>query len=416
MKAADAALRERAGRPAAAGGGGATARPGTRGGVVDGDPRLVALRDRVAEVAGELRAHALAIDADPDGAALPAGSAAVALIRAAALPAERRTAPEPPEVLGDYRGTCLERVVATLELARGDAGALLGAPGPALAGIVVDALGSTAQRDLFHARVADGRTRTFFAMTEPAHGSDATSLESRLERTPDGFALSGRKRYIGNAARAGIGVVFARTGRSPLTIRAVLVERPAGGWQGRRLDTLGLRGAWLSEIAFDGHPVSEDQLLGQHLPVSRRGLWGALQTFNNVRIQVGAMAVGTALAMLDRVGELAPGAPGGEVLRARAEAARELAYRAAAEVDRDPDARAMPAMAKLTGSRLPVAVAHWAAAVLGPGGLPADPLLEKWSRDAYGFEFMEGTGNMQRLHIADGHVRSTGHRPAGGDA
>ncbi|MFE0651504.1 acyl-CoA dehydrogenase family protein [Streptomyces sp. NPDC059534] len=391
------------------GGFGGTA--GGRGpGLVDSDARLSALRAGVAEVAVELREHALAVDADPEGVALPAGSAAAALIRAAAEPEDRRGAGEVPELLKGYGGTCLERVVATLELARGDAGTLLGAPGPALAGIVVDALGSAEQRDLFHARVADGRTRTFFAMTEEAHGSDATAMESRLERRPDGLALTGRKRYIGNAARAGIGVVFARTGPSPLSIRAVLVERPAEGWNGRRLDTLGLRGAYLSEIAFDGVPLSEDHVLGQHLPVSRRGLWGALQTFNNVRIQVGAMAVGTALAMLDRVRELAPEAPGGEVLRARAEAAREVAYRAAAEVDRDPDPRALPSMAKLTGSRLPVAVAHWAAAVLGPGGLVADPFLEKWARDAYGFEFMEGTGNMQRVHIADGHLRRTAQR------
>ncbi|MFF9625774.1 acyl-CoA dehydrogenase family protein [Streptomyces griseosporeus] len=382
----------------------------TAHGVVDGDDRLRALRAGVAEVARELRAHAPAIDADPERASLPYDSAAVALIRAAAEPPERRGTTHATGVLAGWRGTCLERVVATLELARGDAGALLGAPGPALAGIVVDALGSAAQRDFFHDRVADGRTRTFFAMTEPAHGSDATALETRLERVPGGYALFGRKRYIGNAARGGVGVVFARTGASPLSIRAVLVERPAAGWTARRLDTLGLRGAWLSEIDFDGLPVAEEQLLGAHLPASRRGLWGAVRTFNNVRIQVGAMAVGTALAMLDRVDELAPGAPGGQVLRARVEAARELAYRAAAEVDRNPDPRAAPAVAKLAGSGLPVAVGQWAARVLGPGALLTDPLLEKWVRDARGFEFMEGTSNMQRLHIADGHLRRGPHR------
>jgi alkylation response protein AidB-like acyl-CoA dehydrogenase len=51
--------------------------------------------------------------------------------------------------------------------------------------------------------------------------------------------------------------------------------------------------------------------------------------------------------------------------------------------------------------------------VLGPGGLVADPLLEKWARDAHGFEFMEGTSNMQRLHIADGHLRRAARRTGG---
>ncbi len=47
--------------------------------------------------------------------------------------------------------------------------------------------------------------------------------------------------------------------------------------------------------------------------------------------------------------------------------------------------------------------ARWAAAALGPAGLLEHPLLEKWTRDACAFEFMEGPGNVQRLHVARGY-------------
>ena len=42
------------------------------------------------------------------------------------------------------------------------------------------------------------------------------------------------------------------------------------------------------------------------------------------------------------------------------------------------------------------------ASLLGPGSLLEHPLLEKWSRDARGFEFMEGTSNMQKLNVFQG--------------
>ena len=37
-----------------------------------------------------------------------------------------------------------------------------------------------------------------FALTEPAHGSDAVALESTARRVGDGYVLDGPKRWIGN--------------------------------------------------------------------------------------------------------------------------------------------------------------------------------------------------------------------------
>lgn len=127
-------------------------------------------------------------------------------------------------------------------------------------------------------------------------------------------------------------------------------------------------GSHLSELEFNGVPVASHMLLGQHLSVTRRGMWGAIKTFNSMRVQVSALAVGTALAIWEYVAEHR-----GEVSRA-----------ARAELD--------VAWARVEAAR--------------------QLMLEKWTRDVHGFEFMEGTSNIQRIHVAQGF--RTGEADAGG--
>ncbi|WP_258534534.1 acyl-CoA dehydrogenase [Streptomyces sp. PT12] len=370
--------------------------------VDDFDHRLRAIRAAAREAADDLRSRALAIDADPGAMEGHLDAPAYAMVRRSETPEEFRDARDGPPVLN--RDSCLENVVGMTELARGDAGALLACPSPGLAGVFVDLLGDAAQRERFYGRLADGRTWSFFAMTEEGRGSDATAMETRLERDGSGgWLLHGAKRYIGQGARGGVGVVFGRTGRSALSIRAALVELPAPGWHAGRLDMVGLRGAFLSELRFDGLPLAGDLLLGEHLPVTRRGVWGAVTTFHRMRVRVAAAAVGTALAMAAYVAEHRKGAPGADLVAARARAARRLVLRAAARVDRSPERGYLSSVAKLGATRMAVATAHWAAAALGPAGLLEHPLLEKWTRDVRAFELMEGSGNIQRLHVARGY-------------
>jgi alkylation response protein AidB-like acyl-CoA dehydrogenase len=360
---------------------------------------LRALRGALGEVVPDLRSRALAIDAAPSDLAPHLGSPAFRTICQATVPKRFRAA---PTVFDKYEtDSCLARIVATVELSRGDAGVLAASPGPSLAGVVVDALGSAEQRELFYDAVAGGDLWTFFAMTEPGHGSDGTAVQARLNRDGSGdYRLVGSKRYISNGARGALGVVFARTGPSPLSLRAALIRQPAPGLTTRPLDMLGLRGAYISELEFDEVPVPADMVLGSHLPLSRRGTWGIARTFNIMRVHIGAMAIGVGYAAHDYVAQHAPGAPGHAVQAARLAAARQLLYDAAAAADRDPDDAYGPSVAKLHCTAFAIGVVRWAATALGPGSLLAHPLLEKWRRDAYAFEFMDGTTNVQRLRVA----------------
>lgn len=352
----------------------------------------------LAEAAADLRARAMAVDADPDDMTRHLGSPALRMMRQCGTPAE----------YGGAGDTCLTRVTRTVELARGDAGVVLAMPGPGLAGVAVDVLGSPEQRERFYRTVASGDVWTFFAMTEPERGNDTTAITTLLRRRSAGeYALHGRKRYIGNGARGGIGVVFARTGPSPLSIRAVLVE-PARGFHARRLDMVGLRGACLSELMFDGLRVTADMVLGEHLTRQRGGRWGALRTFHHLRVQVAALAVGTALAIRDLVANARPDAPGLGRTGTRLAAARQFVHDVAEHLDDEPDQAYFPSAAKLSTVPLAIDVSRWAIAALGPGSLFEHPLLEKWTRDVRAFEFMEGTTNLQRLNVAQDYLKGRG--------
>lgn len=375
------------------------------------DPQLRQLRGFAAEAGRDLRSRALAVDAHPEDMAPHLDSPTLALIRNASTPKQYRGA-RGMAVL-EYADSCLARAVASVELAHGDAGLLAANTGPALAGVAVDALGSETQQDVFYERISDGRTWTFFGMTEQAHGSDATAMETSLDPDELGnYRLNGGKRYVGNADRGAIGVIFGRTGPTPLAIRAAMIECPAPGFAATALDMTGLRGARISELSFTDVPVSRAMILGSHLPASRRGMWGASRTFNVMRTQIAAMAIGVAFAALDYVRDERPGWSGCEPVGARLLGARALLYEAAAAVDLSPDDRRPASIAKLHATALAIKVTRWAAAALGAGSLLEHPLLEKWCRDVYAFEFMDGTSNILRLHITQG----IGARPAMGVA
>ena len=350
------------------------------------------LQGLAAELAAELRPHAMAVDAGlvPDIPALD-------IIRDIATPPDFRSA-DLPKCAELYTETCLARTAANIEFSRGDAGVLNICRAPSLAGLAVDALGSPSQQEAFYRVLADERPWTFFGMTEPSCGSDATAMKTRLDKD---FRLHGGKKYVANAHRGGIGVVFARTGPTPLSIRAVVVRNPSPGYAGRALTMFGLRGAALGEMTFDGVELSRESLLGAHLPASRRGLWGAARTFNVMRLQIGAQALGVALAISDYVHALRP--QWKTLMTSRLEAARELLLDCAHDVDNNPDDRRAPSIGKLHATTLAVETARWASSALEPGALLDHPLLEKWCRDVHAFEFMDGTSTVQRLTIGTGH-------------
>lgn len=360
-----------------------------------------AVRGQLREWGEDFRRHALELDADPEAVRRHFDLPAVRYLATMGIPAEYGNDPEPvagQRILGT---TAAERVVVMEELARADAGMLVASPGPLLAGVLVSLVADEAQKRWFFERMLERPLWTCFALTEPDSGSDAAALRTTLKKG----RLTGTKRYVGNACRAQLGVVFARTKPGPLGIVAALVDAEHDpGFTAQALPMIGLRGARISAVRMDDVAVPDEFVLGRHLSPTRRGMWAFVRTFNLLRPGVAAIALGMARAAHDYVvthrGPLrAADAERLAELRHRIDATRELVRLAAAAVDRDPTDGHLASAAKVRAVALAEDATRVACGFFGPGARLAHPLLDKLVRDARGMEYIEGTANMQRLNL-----------------
>ncbi|MFJ8860121.1 acyl-CoA dehydrogenase family protein [Streptomyces sp. NPDC102451] len=377
------------------------------------DPELRALRDQFGEWGADFPGHALALDSDPEWIRRCFDLPAVRYLSRMGIPAEYGHEPEP--IAGRrFRGElAMERAVIMEELAFADAGMLVASPGPLLAGVLVDVLADAAQKEWFYGRMTAEPLWTCFALTEPERGSDAAAMASSLTPREDGkgLVLNGTKRYVGNAARAGIATVFARTGPGPLGVTAVLTATDVPGFRAEALPMIGLRGAMISAIELDGVPVGEESVLGRHLSASRRGTWAFIQTFNRLRPGVAAIAVGIARAAAAYVRSGRSALTADEQdrldrLDRRVRACRELVHRAAAAVDHNGSNGYLASAAKVRAAELAESATREACSFFGPGARLEHPLLDKFARDARAMEFLEGTSSMQKLNLFQGYRSS----------
>ncbi|MBD1372853.1 acyl-CoA dehydrogenase family protein [Hazenella sp. IB182357] len=304
-----------------------------------------------------------------------------------------------------YGITCLERVIAFEQLAYGDMGVVLACPGASLSGIVMYDLGSKAQQEKYYTRLLEKPTWTFFALSERNKGSDATAIETHMTHN----TLNGEKYLIGNGTRADFGLVFTRKTSGPLGIEIVWIEKDAVGFQANPLNALGLKGAMLSHLKFDQCAVHDDAIIGHHLKPTRRGLWGAIQTFNRMRPGVAAAALGIAQATYDYV--MAHRKQFSESEKTRLsyfeqelQAVRAVIRQGAEALDHDPNQGHLASIGKVKAVRLAESITAEALGWMGAGAFFEHPYLNKWYRDARACEYMEGTTNIQKLNIFQNYM------------
>ncbi len=319
--------------------------------------------------------------------------------------------------LDDMTSTCLERTKRFECLSYGDVGVLLAAPGPSLSGQMIRELGNTKQKEFFFDYVNTHRAKTFLAVTEPDRGSDAAHLETALIPTPSKqtFYLGGEKCFVGNGAVGDIGIVIARLSPGPLGMMAVLITPEQRGTPHcpdptlirRNIPTIGLRGSSLSHLQFMHYEVYREQILGEHLRIVQRGLMGLMKTFNRMRTCVGALAVGLSQAVLDYVYEIDLGKHEQALLIAMAaelNIARKMLYHAAELIDEDVTNSAAASMAKVIATQTAERIVADVMDFFDANVFYEHPLLEKWHRDVYGFEFMEGTRQIHYKNVANQHM------------
>jgi alkylation response protein AidB-like acyl-CoA dehydrogenase len=252
-----------------------------------------------------------------------------------------------------------------------------------------------------------------YALSEAGSGSDAFALSARATESGDGFALSGRKLWITNAAEAGLFIVFATVDPTAgyRGITAFVVDRETPGFTvGRKEDKLGIRASSTCELVLEGCQVPRRNVLGE----VGKGYRVAIETLNEGRIGIGAQMIGLAQGALDHavryarerrqfgraIGEFQ--AVQHQLARAATDlaAARLLVYNAARLRDAGLPFLVEAAMCKLASSEMAERVASLAVNLFGGYGFVKDYPVEKLYRDAKIGQIYEGTSNLQLQTIA----------------
>ncbi len=320
---------------------------------------------------------------------------------------------EIPEEYGGQGGTFFQAVLAVEELSAVDptAGVICDVQNT----LVINALlrwANDDQKRRYLPRLATD-TLASYALSEAGSGSDAFALTTRAEAREGGYAITGRKLWITNAAEAGLFLLFATVDPAAgyKGITCFLVERGFPGFAvGRKEDKLGIRASSTCELILDNCFVPAANVVGE----PGKGYKIAIETLNEGRIAIGGQMCGLARGALDHaiayagqrkqfgkaIGEFPAVQLDLAEMATDVEAARLLTYNAARLREAGQPFLKEAAMAKYFASTIAETVASRAVEIFGGVGFTKEYPVEKLYRDAKIGRIYEGTSNMQRVTIA----------------
>src|SRR3989441_5420476 len=266
--------------------------------------------------------------------------------------------------------------------------------------------GNDEQKRRWLPRLASGELLGSFALTEPASGSDAASLKTSARRNGDGYILNGTKVFITNIGRAGLYIVFARTGPGERAagVSAFIVPADSPGLRvGQVFKKMGLNGSPTGELILEDVVVSA----GDRLAAEGQGFTVAMRALDSGRIGISGQALGIAQAAVNEATVLLADRSreqGDDFLLAdmatRLESARLLAYHAAWLCAAGRPFTRQASMAKLHCTDTAMDLALDAVQLAGEEGVVAGSPFERHVRDAKALQIYEGSNQVQRIVIA----------------
>lgn len=315
---------------------------------------------------------------------------------------------------GVVNGTNMTAVLGLAELCWGDVGLSLTLPRQGLGNAAIAAVANDEQMARF------GHKWAAMAITEPDTGSDSANIRTTATKDGDHYILNGEKIFVTCGERADAVVVWASLDRAigRAAIKSFVVEKGTPGMQLVRLEKkLGIKASDTAAITFTDCRVPAANLLGSPEINVDKGFAGVMQTFDNTRPVVAAMAVGVAKAAIDRTWEILKklemkpnytrnmktiSAMEAQLYRYEAnwEAARLLTLKAAWLADNGIPNSKEASMAKAKAGRTGNEVTLGCVELLGSLGYNEDELIEKWARDSKILDIFEGTQQIQQLIIA----------------
>ncbi len=158
--------------------------------------------------------------------------------------------------------------------------------------VPINEFGSEEQKRKYLPKLASGEWIGCFGLTEPNHGSDPGSMETRAVKIDGGYKLSGAKMWITNSPIADVFVVWAkvRGGDDDGKIRGFVLDKGTRGLTAPAVHgKVGLRASVTGEIVMDEVEVSDAQMLP-----GVSGLKGPFTCLNSARYGIAWGALGAA--------------------------------------------------------------------------------------------------------------------------
>ncbi len=278
--------------------------------------------------------------------------------------------------------------------------------------------GNAEQKAEWLPKLASGEVIASFALTEPGAGSDAASLKTRAIRAKDSggedYVVNGTKRFITNAARAGMFTLLARTdpakkGAGGISAFIVPANTP-GITIGKPEKKMGQQGAHISDVIFENARVPARLRLGGE----GEGFKVAMQVLDRGRLHISSVCVGVAERLIDeavayartreqfgqRIGDFQLVQGMLADCKTEAYAARCMVLDAAKKRDAGEVVTLEAACTKYFASEMVGRVADRTVQIFGGAGYVADYGIERFYRDVRIFRIYEGTSQIQQLVIA----------------
>ena len=318
----------------------------------------------------------------------------------------------------DYGGagySNLESAIITEELFAVDPGIGLCVTSAAFGAHAIMGFGTDDQKERFLRPVAEGDAIMGAAISEPDTGSDVSSVSTQATKDGDEWVLNGNKMWITNGSIGDYFVVLCQTNPDAdgkyNGFSQIVVESDRDGFEADKITgKLGIRASDTAELILNDVRVPEENLIG----TQDAGFLQQMQFFDETRTAVAAQGVGIAKGAAETALEYAedreqfdrPIADFQAIqhklaeMHTNIEAARNLTYKAAWNVDQGEDITKLASMAKEYASRVAVDVANEAVQIHGGAGFVNDFPVERFYRDAKITQIYEGTTEIQKNIIA----------------
>jgi alkylation response protein AidB-like acyl-CoA dehydrogenase len=269
--------------------------------------------------------------------------------------------------------------------------------------------GSPAQCIRFLPGLLSGDEVGAIAISETQAASDLSRIETTATKHGSSWKVTGRKTWVTHGMVASLFIVLAKSGEAPGQFTRFIVTPDMPGLVRRPLEPIGLTHLSFAELELNDCEVSDELRLGGE----GEGASGAKAAFPIARLLAALQALRIAQAAIEITADYArerivAGSAlverslvqrGHADLWARIEAARLLAYRAAANLA-DDEASTLASGAKAISGELALEACRWAADCMGSSVLPASHRLHRLHNDARMMAVVDGTSLLNHLVVA----------------